>query len=315
MLHFGRAGDGLAECKGVVAPKPLIFLHMGKTGGTTLSDVLVRNVPKAQRLRGWAIESNSALGHYRFSAIKECHDRLPHGKRRALALVNGHVPFGVHAIFEPHAKYITLVREPADRVVSAFYYMLTTPTEPRFYPHLKDMTLGEFVASDLCLDNSQVRVLSGCPDLEPPWDGQRPLICPPAKPEHLEAAKRNIEAHFLWAAPLDRIADLVVLLRLTFGWPLRKISFTPKNVTAERPQLSQLSADVRRAIDAKVHLDRQLYEWVADRFDRQVHDLGRTFSIERDAFEKMNASRSWWQRCVTTILESRGPGNRFPLDK
>lgn len=289
-------------------PKPelLIFLHVGKTGGSTLSDVLVRNFPAAQRLGGWATTSSSALGFYEFSAIKECHDRLPREQRRSLALLNGHVPFGVHAVFEQSAKYVTLVREPVDRIVSMFYYSLTTPAEPLFYPHLREMTLGEFAASDVCLDNVQVRALSGCPELEPQWDGTRPLVAAPVRREHLEAAKRNIEAHFLSAAPLDRFVDLLVLLRSTFDWPLKKLQFSYKNVTPNRPPLSQIPAAVRRAIDAKCGFDRQLYEWVGDRFQRQVRDLGSAFAIEREAFERMNAPRSWWRRLEAASRRIRG---------
>ena len=276
-------------------PELLIFLHIGKTGGSTLSDVLVRNFAQSQRLGGWATNSNSALGFYRFSAIKECHDRLPRRTQRSLALLNGHVPFGVHAIFEQSAKYITLVREPADRIVSMFYYSLTTPAEPLFYPHLRTMTLGEFAASDLCLDNVQVRALSGCPELEPQWDGRRPLLAAPVRREHLETAKRNIEEHFLSAAPLDRFADLLLLLRSTFGWPLRKVRFALKNVTPNRPPLSWIPADVRRAIDDKCAFDRQLHEWAADRFRRQVRALDGAFAIERETFERPNGRHSWWR--------------------
>jgi hypothetical protein len=66
--------------------------------------LLMRNFLPTRRLGGWAIESSSVLGFHKFSAIKEYHDRLPRDERRALALLNGHVPFGVHAIFEQSAQ-------------------------------------------------------------------------------------------------------------------------------------------------------------------------------------------------------------------
>jgi Galactose-3-O-sulfotransferase len=277
-------------------PDLLIFLHIGKTGGTTLSDVLVRNFPESRRFSGWSTEAYSAIGLYRYSAIKEYHDRLPRDQRRSFALLNGHVPFGVHAIFEQSAKYITLVREPADRAVSNFYYLLETPAEPLFYPHLKDMTFRDYVASDLCLDNSQVRALSGCTELGPQWDGSRPLRAAPVGPEHLEAAKRNIERHFLAAAPLECFTDLLVLLRLIFDWPLKAIKFTRRNVTKTRPPLLQIPIEVRLMISEKFRLDRELYDWVTARFRSQLQDLGGAFLHEREAFDRMNVRRSWWMR-------------------
>jgi hypothetical protein len=283
----------------LLKPDLLIFLHIGKTGGTTLSDVLVRNFSEAERFAGWPIETSSPLGLYPGSAIKQHHDRLPRERRRRFALLNGHVPFGVHAIFEQSSKYITLVREPADRIVSNFYYSLQTPAEPLFYPHLRHMTFGDYVASDLCLDNSQVRALSGCGELDPPWNGSRPLRAAAVTPQHLAAAKRNIERHFLAAAPLDDFTDLLVLLSLTFDWPLRKIQFTRRNVTKARPSLSQIPFDVRRLIEDKVQLDRQLYHWVTHRFRHQVRQLGSAFALERAAFDRLSARRAWWTRAMT----------------
>src|SRR5262245_8525062 len=258
----------------------------------------MRNFPEARRFSGWSTEAYSALGLYRYSAIKECHDRLPRDQRRSFALLNGHVPFGVHAIFEQSAKYITLVREPADRAVSNFYYLLETPAEPLFYPHLKEMTFCEYVASDLCLDNSQVRALSGCTELGPHWDGRRPLRAASVKPEHLEAAKRNIERHFLAAAPLECFTDLLVLLRLIYDWPLKGIRFTRRNVTKTRPPLLQIPIEVRLMISEKFRLDRELHEWVTARFRAQLRELGSAFAFDREAFDRMNARRTWWTRAV-----------------
>ena len=54
--------------------------------------------------------------------------------------------------------------------------------------------------------------------------GRQPsLACRTGGAEHLEAAKRNIERHFLAAAPLECFTDLLVLLRLIFDWLLKAI--------------------------------------------------------------------------------------------
>jgi hypothetical protein len=156
------------------------------------------------------------------------------------------------------------------------------------------MTFGEYVASDLCLDNSQVRVLSGCPELGPQWNGSRPLCAAAVTSEHLAAAQRNIERYFLAAAPVDDFTDLLVLLSLIFDWPPKNIQFVRKNVTKARPLLSQIPFDVRRLIDDKFLLDRKLYEWVTDRFRRQARHLGSPFALKRAAFERLSARSARW---------------------
>ena len=165
------------------------------------------------------------------------------------------------------------------------------------------MTFRDYVASDLCLDNSQVRALSGCTELGPQWDGSRPLRAAPVGPEHLEVAKRNIERHFLAAAPLECFTDLLVLLRLIFDWPLKAIKFTRRNVTKTRPPLLQIPIEVRLMISEKFRLDRELYDWVTARFRSQLQDLGGAFLYEREAFDRMNVRRSWWMRDMEAAIQ------------
>jgi hypothetical protein len=50
-------------------------------------------------------------------------------------------------------------------------------------------------------DNHQVRMLSGCPELDGPWDPA--ISIRPVERRHLEMAKRNIEERFIVAAPIE----------------------------------------------------------------------------------------------------------------
>ena len=49
-------------------------------------------------------------------------------------------------------------------------------------------------------------------------------------------------------------------------------------------------------ISEKFRLDRELYEWVTERFRSQLQDLGGAFLHERAAFDRMNVRRTWWTR-------------------
>jgi hypothetical protein len=64
------------------------------------------------------------------------------------------------------------------------------------YPFIKDLTLEQYLDSGIGIDqdNHQVRMLSGCPELDAPWDSKGgPISTSSAERRHLEMAKRNIE--------------------------------------------------------------------------------------------------------------------------
>ena len=52
-------------------------------------------------------------------------------------------------------------------------------------------------------------------------------------------------------------------------------------------------------ISEKFRLDRELHEWVTARFRAQLRKLGDAFALDREAFDRMNARRTWWTRGVT----------------
>ena len=59
-------------------------------------------------------------------------------------------------------------------------------------------------------------MLSGCPELDAPWDPQgRPISTPPVERRHLEMAMHNIEERFIVAAALEQFTSLVWFFKRT----------------------------------------------------------------------------------------------------
>src|SRR5262249_12808712 len=132
--------------------------------------------------------------------IAEIFKKMPEERQRAVRCVIGnHISMDVAGIFGKPSKFYTILREPVDRVISSFYFGRTR-TEVPSHRFIKDLTLDEYLGSGMGLDydNQQVRMLSGCPELDSPWgpDG-RPVSVRPVTRRHLEMAKRNIEEHFI----------------------------------------------------------------------------------------------------------------------
>jgi hypothetical protein len=143
------------------------------------------------------------------------------------------------------------VRHPVDRVISSFYFSKTSHHMP-CYRFIKDLTLEQYLDSGIGLDydNHQVRMLSGCPELDAPWDLEgRPISTPPVERRHLEMAKRNIEERFAMAATLEQFTALVWYLKRLYGWPLLRILFRRSNETEIRPRPEAVSRATRKRLE------------------------------------------------------------------
>jgi hypothetical protein len=277
----------------LLPPDVLIFFHIPKTGGQTLRRVLQRCFPD-QYFDCQMEPPDTALNVVSTSRIAQKFHQLPPERQLAVRCMAGeHVSMDVDTIFFKRAsKFITLLRHPVDRVVSNFFYFRPQSYMP-CHQFIKDMTLEEYLDSGIGLDqdNHQVRLLSGCPELDAPWDPSgRPISTPPVERRHLELAKRNIDERFLIAAPIEQITAVVWLLKRLYGWPLHRVLFETRNVNPNRPKLESISLATRERLEALNHYDCELYAWVVRRFAIQIEPLEPNFTREVRLFDIPNRS-------------------------
>ncbi len=273
------------------APDILIHLHIPKTGGTSLNSMVqhgFRNDEVFDTTSGGnELYSGLSLANYEY-----CRRRLatyaPDDLRR-IRYVSGHLPMGLHRAFDRPGKYFTVIRHPVDRVISQFFFNIQENK-----PYLKDgslLTLEEYVESryDIYLCDYQVRVVSGCPELDTK-SRRRSMQSSGAPVErgHLEEAKRNIEDHFLAAAPLERMTELALLVRKVYGWPMRRLLTEYKSPTKRRPQLKDIPARLIRIIEDCNSHDFELYEWVQKRFAAQRQLFEPELSRDRRVFDMLS---------------------------
>jgi hypothetical protein len=261
---------------------------MPKTGGTTLNIVLRGNFPGSERFIAKTDQAYSHLWTEAMPALQAKFDALPAAEKASIRCVTAaHLPMGVHRIFDRPAKYITVLRDPVDRVISHFYFV----HDEKDRPISESMTLEQYLDSrmDLGPHDFQTRMLSGAPELDAMRTGEKgPIAITPVEDRHLEMAKRNIEALFIAAAPLEDFTALVLLLRRIYGWGWSKVLFEEINSTKARPKLEQVPEATRRHIEGLNRYDRQLYEWTAARFQAQIAALGPSFQRELAFFETLN---------------------------
>ena len=115
-------------------------------------------------------------------------------ERDALRLVVGDMPFGVHRFTNQRSSYFTFLREPIDRVVSAYYHVKRTTEHPMHHRVAAGMSLPQFMQE--AEDNRQTRQLGGYDFAEiltrpKYWWARIPLRG--VNREHLAVAKETLQ--------------------------------------------------------------------------------------------------------------------------
>lgn len=219
----------------------LIFLHIPKAAGTTLTDILRKNYPPGCtfRIEGTRMEWSA-------EQLKK------RAKTKRFCLLTGHQWFGNHVHMPQPCTYVTLLRHPVDRMVSHYcyvkrskgHYLNRQVTE-------RNMTLYDYVVSGFGeLRNGMTRFIAA------------------ENPPSLEKAKRHLRKHFAVVGLTERFDDSVQLMARLLGW--KHTAYANLNVTRNRPALSEIPARTRKAIEAINNKDMELYEWVRKHFEEQL---------------------------------------------
>src|SRR3989442_9425283 len=128
----------------------IIFLHVPKTAGTTLARILERQYGARAILRLYQSSYGQELA------------AIPATQLELLRVVMGNFSFEPHQFLAGPSRYITILREPIDRVISHYYFVRRDPTH-YLYETSQRLSLRDFVVA--CgrdePNNDQTRLLAG----------------------------------------------------------------------------------------------------------------------------------------------------------
>ena len=252
----------------------LIFLHLPKTGGSSLGHALHRQYSRSAKYLVDGVQPGRSVDA--LLALSE-------QERRRFHCISGHIPFGLHRHLPDPAVYTTLIRDPVERLISHYHHVLN---ETAHYLHEQvagtGMSLHDYVAGDLSLElrDDQVRSLSGIGFAR--WDA-RDLEVDAAV---YAAAIENIEAHFPVVGVTERFEPSLLLMQTAFRWG--NVFYTRRKVGRGRPEREAVAPETIEAIRRRNRYDMQLHAYVQARLARQIGAAGASFHLRAAWFTRAN---------------------------
>src|SRR5918912_423372 len=261
--------------------RALLFLHIPKAGGTTLHSVIERQFAPAVTFR--------ITGMTPAQSIREFIN-LPAERRYRIRLLMWHMPYGLHRYLSVPATYITMLRDPIDRVVSHYYFVRRSPGVAYHREVAASrMSLDDFVRERAAINanNDQTRLLSGVKKVNKKLWGEGQGVNEEAcDVDILEIAKANIRDHFTLVGLAESFDESLLLLRKRLGW--RNVYYVKRNVTKGRPAKREVPRETISLIEKHNELDMALYEFARQRFEEAVAAEGATFADELRRFQRNN---------------------------
>jgi FkbM family methyltransferase len=277
---------------------PIYFLHMPKTGGSTLSAFLeTLYLPAEFWHRGEVRYWRDLL-------------RLNPDELRRCQIINGHFGGYVSKHVALPLRYITFVREPLERALSHYEHVLRDQTH---YLHSVAQSLGSFGAylrderSQPTVVNFQLRSIGA--NLNPVElakglsaselernELERRLDTMPLseRPEELLRVADARMEQMCFVGLTERFDESLRLLCELFGWPT-PVTFEARNVNPRFTSTKELPSADLKLLKRLNEPDIELYHLAKARFER---DWARS----RFVYPRLHAFVSYAQNCEDVLL-------------
>jgi hypothetical protein len=220
-----------------------VFLHLPKTGGSTLAGLIRRQYPPdALRPAGNMFKTPDAIA----PTLREL------GGAGARATY-GHFSFGFRRWLPPDAQLVTLLREPLERTLSHYYYVQRGADSSALAGRSIERTLRD---GGTIADNLQTRMLSSRID----------ITAGDAADLYTEAAD-NLRRGFAVVGLTEHFDESLLLIARRAGW--RHVVYDRKRVNAGRPRLRDLDEDAAAALRRYNEVDLALYDLARELFEER----------------------------------------------
>jgi galactose-3-O-sulfotransferase len=249
----------------------VIFLHIPRTGGTTLKKIPDRNYGRDQTLTFY--DSARLEEVERFA-------KLPESERAKYKFIKGHLHFGFHRLVPGKSAYVTFLREPISRALSFYSYARTRP-DHYLYRLLNEegLSLKGLLQREATVElfNLQTRLIGG-DENNPGCSVDRSV---------LDRAKENLRTHFCLVGLMEAFDASLLLLTRMLGWGFP--FYVKRNASWEERHADTIGAQTSALLREANALDIELYAFAQELFQAQLRSAGDSFEPELRRFQRINS--------------------------
>lgn len=233
------------------------FIHIPKTGGTTMVHTLSRQI---------LFNKFKRLNPKRTTHPKEFLNKVENlledviKSKSNIEVVGGHFGFGAHPAMQDPKLHFTVLREPIDRVISEYYYM---KYKGMYYQDLiekEELSLLDYVNHEETsyLNNLQTRLVAG----ESYGSGEE--VTEQVYVKALDNLKK-----FASFGITEQMSNSLALFYLNLNWK-RLPYYIESNINDQRPNRKKASQEDIDAITQRDKYDVLLYQEAKKIFNERV---------------------------------------------
>lgn len=238
--------------------KPFLFLHLAKTAGSTLSSVFKRSERPTKFTHTWAQPKMQDMPNI---ANKDT--------------VFGHFRYGLHYYFNRSCTYMTVLRDPIDRVVSHYYYHLQHKKDPG-HAFAMNRTFEQWIKDSPAGNNEQTRQVSGLRSQFNLTD------------EMFDIASYHMRQMAV-VGLTEKYHETLIMLKYIAGSKITRYRAVNRGV--KRPKLDQVPPETIELIKKHNWADIKLYELGKEIFEKQLEAMPPSYHTDLAEFNKLMVSR------------------------
>lgn len=247
-----------------------IFLHIHKTGGTTIKAIL-------DHIYAGKNIYNIDGTRFRKSVIQL--QNKTNCELNKLHLVSGHQFYGIHECFSNSCTYFAFLREPISRIISLYNFLI----EIDLYKEINknNLNLIEFIESGLvpAADNGMVRMIAGI-DVKDISYGK-------CNQQIYNTAIENINEKFAFVGLTEHFDLSLLVFKELLNWEKTPLYYKRNQTKIKRLTTRNISGQELIKIKEFLKYDIRLYNHIKRNFSKNaVKVLGRNHKKKLNSFQK-----------------------------